>query len=125
MTRKRYEPSLLIFSTACERPNEEIVELLLRFGASPTKTCIQGGTPLHEAVRNKKLEICKILVQAGAKLWAKNVYGIDSLFTAAQCDAVDVLNFLICKGKNFCKVRQEKTSITYFNLVALTKLPIL
>lgn len=84
----------------------------MRFGASPSNACIQGGTPLHEAVRNKKLEICKILVKAGAKMWAKNVYGIDSLFTAAQCDAVDVLNFLICKGENFFKVRQEKKCIT-------------
>lgn len=120
MTRKRSKPSLLIY-TACEKPNEEIVELLLKSGASPIRACIQGGTPLHEAVRNKNLEICKMLVQAGAKLCAKNIYGIDSLFTAAQCDAVDVLNYLILKGKNFCKVRREKKkSISYFNLVALT-----
>lgn len=74
------------------------MELLLRFGATPTKACIQGGTPLHEAVRNKMLESCKMLIQAGAKLWAQNVYGIDSLFTAAQCNAVDVLSYLIHKG---------------------------
>lgn len=41
-----------------------------------------------------------MLIQAGAKLWARNVYGIDALFTAAQCNAADVLNYLICKGKN-------------------------
>jgi len=116
---------MLVFFTACEKPNEEIVELLLRFGALPSKACIQGGTPLHEAARNKKLEICKILIQAGAKLLAKNVYGIDSLFTTAQCDAVDVLNFLICKGKNFCKVRQEKKISYLLYLLPFTNLPIL
>ncbi len=72
----------------------------MRFGASPTKACVQGGTPLHEAVRNKNVKICKMLIQAGAKLWARNVYGIEALFTAAQCNAADVLNYLICKGKN-------------------------
>lgn len=77
------------------------MELLLRFGASPTKACVQGLTPLHEAVRNKNVDICKLLIQAGAKLWARNVYGIDALFTAAQCNAVDVLKYLIHKGKNF------------------------
>lgn len=77
------------------------MELLLRFGASPTRACVQGGTPLHEAVRNKKLDICKMLIHAGAKQWARNVYGIDALFTAAQCNAVKELNYLICKGKNF------------------------
>uniref|UniRef100_A0A673NEW7 Ankyrin repeat and SOCS box protein 2-like n=1 Tax=Sinocyclocheilus rhinocerous TaxID=307959 RepID=A0A673NEW7_9TELE len=80
--------------------NEEIVELLLRFGASPRKACVQGVTPLHEAVRNNNLEICKMLINAGAKLWSRNVYGIDALFTAAQCSAVDVLNYLIYKGGN-------------------------
>lgn len=87
--------------TACEKANEEIVELLLKFGATPRKACVQGGTPLHEAVRNKKLKICKMLINAGAKLWARNVYGIDALFTAAQCNAVDELNYLIYKGKIF------------------------
>lgn len=77
------------------------MELLLRFGASPTKASVQGVTPLHEAVRNKNLDICKMLIQAGAKLWARNVYGIDALFTAAQCNAVDVVKYLINKGKNF------------------------
>lgn len=73
----------------------------MRFGASPTKASVQGVTPLHEAVRNKNLDICKMLIQAGAKLWARNVYGIDALFTAAQCNAVDVVKYLINKGKNF------------------------
>uniref|UniRef100_A0A673NII7 Ankyrin repeat and SOCS box protein 2-like n=1 Tax=Sinocyclocheilus rhinocerous TaxID=307959 RepID=A0A673NII7_9TELE len=41
-----------------------------------------------------------MLINAGAKLWSRNVYGIDALFTAAQCSAVDVLNYLIYKGGN-------------------------
>lgn len=87
--------------TACEKANEEIVELLLKFGATPRKACVQGGTPLHEAVRNKKLKISKMLIKAGAKLCARNIYGIDSVFMAAQCNAAEVLKYLIYKGKNF------------------------
>ncbi|XP_066533673.1 ankyrin repeat and SOCS box protein 2-like [Hoplias malabaricus] len=84
---------------ACERGIEELVALLIRFGATTTtKSCIQGGTPLHEAVRHKNVQICKMLLQAGAKLTARNIYGIDPLFTAAQCGAAEVLNLLIMKG---------------------------
>uniref|UniRef100_A0A3B1JZ71 Ankyrin repeat and SOCS box containing 2a, tandem duplicate 2 n=1 Tax=Astyanax mexicanus TaxID=7994 RepID=A0A3B1JZ71_ASTMX len=82
----------------CEKGFEDAVGLLLRFGASTTKSCVQGGTPLHEAVRQKNLEICKMLLQAGAKIMAKNIYGIDPVFTAAQCGTTDVLNFLLMKG---------------------------
>lgn len=74
----------------------------MKFGASPNKACVQGGTPLHEAVGHINLEICKMLLQAGANPKAKNIYGIDSVFTAAQCGAVDVLNLLLSKGKNHC-----------------------
>ncbi len=59
-----------------------------------------------------------MLIQAGAKLWARNVYGIEALFTAAQCNAADVLNYLICKGKNlyyfFGYKTDNKVLITQF-----------
>lgn len=71
----------------------------MKSGASPNKACVQGVTPLHEAVRNKNLQISKMLLQAGANLKAKNIYGIDPFFTAAQCGAVDVLCLLLSEGK--------------------------
>lgn len=84
---------------ACDKAHEAIAGILLKFGAAPNKACVQGVTPLHEAVRNKNLQLCKMLLQAKANIRSKNIYGIDPLFTAAQCGAVDVLYFLLSEGK--------------------------
>lgn len=92
-----------MFFTACEKGAEEIVGLLLRHGAFATKSTLQGVTPLHEAVACKNVEICKMLLQAKAKLMAKNIYGIDPLFTAAQCGFAEVLSFLLMKGRHQIK----------------------
>lgn len=90
--------TMLVF-IACEKGVEEAVALLIRFGATTTKACAQGGTPLHEAVSHKNLTMCKMLLQAGAKLTARNTYGIDPLFTAAQCGYHELLSFLLTKGR--------------------------
>lgn len=76
-----------------------MVGILLKFGASPNKACVQGLTPLHEAVMNKNVQICKMLLQAEANLRAKTIYGIDPFFMAAQSGAVEVLCLLISEGK--------------------------
>lgn len=65
------------------------------------KACVQGMTPLHEAAGHDNVEICQMLLNAGAKLNAANIYGIDPFFTAAQNGRVEVLSFLISKGKVF------------------------
>lgn len=41
-----------------------------------------------------------MLLQAGANVMAKNVYGLDPLFTAAQCGTAEVLSFLLMKGRH-------------------------
>lgn len=64
---------------------------------------MQGYTPLHEAVTRKNVEMCKMLLQAQANLTAKNIHGIDPLFTAAQSGAAEVLNFLIMKGRHLIR----------------------
>lgn len=84
--------------SACERSNEQIVALLLKFGATVNKCCSQGETPIHEAARNGELKICKILLEAGANVGASNIYGIKPFFAAAQNGCVDVISFLISKG---------------------------
>lgn len=92
--------NFLFFFTACEKGTAEAVALLIRYGALTTKASIQGSTPLHEAVASKNVEMCKLLLQAKANLMAKNIYGIDPPFTAAQCGAAEVLKFLIMKGRH-------------------------
>ena len=83
---------------ACEKANEEMVELILKSGGNPSRGNNYGVTPLQEAV-GKNVSMCKQLVEAGAKIWTKNTYGIEALFTAAQGGCTEVLKFLIKQGE--------------------------
>lgn len=76
--------------------------MLLNHGASVNKICNQGWTALHEAVCRNNMEICEMLVKAGAKISTPNVYGITPIFMAAQSGNIDTLRFLLKNGEHFC-----------------------
>lgn len=84
---------------ACEKENPAIVAMLLNHGATVNKSCIQGWTALHEAVCRNHVEICEMLVKAGAKISTPNIYGITPIFVAAQSGKIDTLRFLLKNGK--------------------------
>lgn len=71
---------------------------LLNHGATVNKQCIQGWTALHEAVSHHSVEICEMLVKAGAELSYANIYGISALFVAAQSGHVQAMTFLMNNG---------------------------
>lgn len=75
-----------------------MVALLLKHSTAVNKGCIQGWTALHEAVCRNNVEICEILVKAGAKVNIPNMYGITPIFVAAQSGKVDALRFLLKNG---------------------------
>lgn len=73
--------------------------LLLNHGAAVNTRCIQGWTALQEAVVRNNVEICEMLLKAGAKLNLTNMYGIAPLFTAAQTGQLGTLRFLLRHGE--------------------------
>lgn len=75
-----------------------MVAVLLKHGTTVNKNCIQGWTALHEVVCRNNVEICEILVKAGAKVSIPNMYGITPIFVAAQSGKVDTLRFLLKNG---------------------------
>lgn len=86
-------------SVACERSNPAIVAVLLNHGVVVNTRCIQGWTALQEAVSRNNLDICEMLLKAGAKHSISNMYGITPLFTAAQSGQLATLRFLLKHGK--------------------------
>lgn len=76
-----------------------MVELILKSGGNASRGDAAGVTPLHEAVGSRNVRMCKLLVEAGAQIGAKNVYGIDPVFTAAQIGDTELLSFLIRHGE--------------------------
>lgn len=83
---------------ACELNSAALVAALLNRGVAVNTHCIQGWTALQEAVGQNNVEICEMLLKAGAKHNLKNVYGISPLFTAAQSGHLAALRFLLKHG---------------------------
>lgn len=86
------------FLAACERSNAAMVAALLNHGAAVNTHCILGWTALQEAVCRNNVEICDMLLKAGAKHNLTNVYGIAPLFSAAQSGQLAALRFLLKHG---------------------------
>ncbi len=99
---------LVLLFSACEQTNKAIVDVLLRFGAQVNHSCIEGGSALHESCRHGQPELCRMLLDAGADLHTKNIYGIQPLFTAAQHGHVGIICLLIKRGQ-LCKPVHEIT----------------
>lgn len=55
----------------------------------------EGNTPLHWAAYNGHLAIVKLLVAAGADMWAKNSAGHLSMFEAERADKSEVVQYLL------------------------------
>ena len=73
--------------------------ILLSYGAAVNTPCTLGYTALHAAVSQNNVEICEMLVKAGAKISATSKYGMTPLSTAAQTGKLDALCFLLKHGK--------------------------
>ena len=87
-----------LFLAACERNNAAMVAALLDRGAAVNTHCILGCTALQEAICQNNVEICDMLLKAGAKHNLTNVYGIAPLFSAAQSGQLAALRFLLKHG---------------------------
>lgn len=75
-----------------------MVELLLNYGAGVNRGCSRGWTALHEAVCRNNVEICAMLLRAGANLNQRNIYGITPFFLAAQTGSGEALTLLLNHG---------------------------
>lgn len=64
------------------------------------RSCSLGATALHEACRHSELKLCRMLLEAGANLQARNIYGIQPFFVAAQHGHVKIIRMLAKRGES-------------------------
>mmetsp|Transcript_32231 Transcript_32231/g.37870 ORF Transcript_32231/g.37870 Transcript_32231/m.37870 type:complete len:260 (-) Transcript_32231:144-923(-) len=89
---------------ACENGSLEVVELLLKMGASALDQNSYGSTCLHLASRAPRNApaLTRLLLQAGAKISVANHRGLDALhfapFAEPESDAVEVAGILVEAG---------------------------
>lgn len=75
---------------ACCYGNEEIAELLLRYGADANKQDADGWTPLHWSVRGNHVECARLLLAAGANPHIADVGGMTAADWAQECKASEM-----------------------------------
>jgi ankyrin repeat protein len=108
----RAHPSLLkckdeygetLLNNAIARGDVEMVDSLLRLGASPNSVDLMATTPLITAVQSKSpltTEILRLLIQSGADVNAKSYSGNSALFAAIVEDSTEIVEFLLKNGAN-------------------------
>jgi len=86
-------------SIAVALNQKEIVQLLLEAGANPNiHSGIEEWTPLYRASNKSSLEICEMLINAGALVNAKTRMGRTALHNATQSGNLELMKFLLKKG---------------------------
>ena len=80
---------------ASSHDRDDIVEMLLRYGAEVNAKSDGGWTPLHNACETGSEKIVRILLAAGAEINAKLLNGMSPLHLAAQGGHLSVVGCLL------------------------------
>ena len=76
-------------------------ELLIKEGANPNTQDHNGWTPLHEVAQRKRLDLVRLLLDAGAN---PNIPGGDENYTplhdAVEVGSIDIVEILVERGAN-------------------------
>jgi ankyrin repeat protein len=84
---------------AARRGHENVVALLLDYGAKINVKNIEGHTPLHSAVQYEgNISVVQILLNHGADVNTANNHGSTPLFSAVYGDHGDIARLLVERG---------------------------
>ena len=93
--------------------NPELIRLLLKHGANPNVQDDRGATPLHEAVKRKKVDAVKVLLQHGADSAIRDSEGKTPIDYAKEAGRNDILKILTEKttaGRTSARRRGRKAA---------------
>lgn len=112
------EKTSLHLATAHDR--DDLVELLLKYGADCKARSDGGWTPLHNACEVGSITIVRILVEAGSDINAKLLNGMTPLHLASQGGHIDVVRLLL-ERKDIKRTARDTFGSTPFLRAAQNK----
>ncbi|PLW95957.1 MAG: hypothetical protein C0591_10040 [Marinilabiliales bacterium] len=93
---------MLLYGREITEKDLELAELLLTYGAhvdeAPISGELQGFTPLIFAARENNIEVVNFLIEHGADVNAKNVYGDTPLSVAENGKNIKIVEILTANG---------------------------
>ena len=92
----------------------EVVQILLKFGASVNITSCQQVTPLHEAAVQKNMKMLKALHKHGACLDVFDRYGLSPLCVALISNNLDAVRYLLKAGASALSPNHGPLSTMHF-----------
>jgi ankyrin repeat protein/Mg2+ and Co2+ transporter CorA len=101
---------------------DDIVDMLLVYGANVSAQSDGSWQPLHNACENGTVKIVRTLLTAGADINAKLLTGMTPLHIAAQKGHLDVVNCLL-ERKDIKRTARDKFGISPFLHAAQSKEP--
>ena len=87
------------------RQCQDIIQLLLDYGADPIKQCHRGSTRLYRAASEGEINIAKLLLDRGADLKTTFSYGESLLHAAAMSGNLEMVQLLLDIGADPNKTR--------------------
>lgn len=100
------------FFSACGDSSQEIVAQLMKYGANPNDTLINGYSPLIMAVNFGSIEIVELLLSKGADINHPRSGGMTPLMFAVFNGRLDEVNLLLLRGADKNR-RDEKGDRAY------------
>ena len=92
----------------------EIVQILLKSGASVNIANCHQVTPLHEAAAQKNMKMMKVLYKYGAHLDVFNRYGLSPLCVAVIFNNLDAAHYLLKAGASALPPNSASLSAMHF-----------
>lgn len=83
---------------AVSQEDEEMVKLLLKFGADVELANADNEKPLHWAVQSGSAEICRLLIDKGADIDAEDSLGATPLLWAVEQESLEIVTLLLELG---------------------------
>lgn len=99
---------------------DDIIELLIKYGADVMAKSDGSWTPLHNACEQGSVKVLKILMAQGADVNSKLLNGMTPLHVAAQAGHLDVVNCLL-ERKDIKRAAKDAFGITPFLRAAQSK----
>ncbi|KAL5121649.1 hypothetical protein ACEQ8H_000335 [Pleosporales sp. CAS-2024a] len=108
---------------AVTHDRDDIVDMLVQYGANVMAKSDGSWTPLHNACEHGNLKVVHRLLAAGADINAKLLTGMTPLHIAAQNGHLQVVNFLLQKQPETKVTARDKFGMTPFLCAAQSKTP--